>query len=89
MSKLQLSPAHTGKLGFHLSAVDAQVEDDAPTFDILLCKSKNNVAAEYALRDTQKPVGIADYQLIESLPKDLETSLRSIEQLERESRGAG
>ncbi len=79
-------PVHTGKLGFYSSAVDAQVKnkDDAPTADILLCTSKNKVVAEFALRDTRKPIGVAEYQLVESLPKDLETSLPRIEQLERE-----
>jgi hypothetical protein len=79
-------PEHTGKLGFYLSAVDAQMKtpEDGPTIGLLLCKSKNHVVAEYALRDTNKPIGVAEYQLIESLPKDLEASLPSIEQIERE-----
>jgi predicted nuclease of restriction endonuclease-like (RecB) superfamily len=79
-------PEHTGKLGFYLTAVDAQVKapEDGPTIGLLLCKSKNRVVAEYALRDTKKPIGVAEYQLVESLPKELETSLPSIEQIERE-----
>jgi predicted nuclease of restriction endonuclease-like (RecB) superfamily len=79
-------PEHTGKLGFYLSAVDAQMKapEDGPTIGLLLCKSKNRVVAEYALRDTNKPIGVAEYQLIESLPKELETNLPSIEQIERE-----
>jgi len=79
-------PEHTGQLGFYLSAVDAQVKapDDAPTIGLLLCKSKNRIVAEYALRDTNKPMGIAEYQLAEALPKDLEANLPSIEQIERE-----
>jgi len=79
-------PEHTGQLGFYLSAVDAQVKapDDTPTIGLLLCKSKNKVIAEYALRDSNKPIGVAEYQLVEALPKELETSLPSIEQIERE-----
>jgi predicted nuclease of restriction endonuclease-like (RecB) superfamily len=79
-------PEHTGKLSFYLSAVDAQVKapEDAPTIGLLLCKSKNRVVAEYALRDTNKPIGVAEYQLVEALPKELEASLPSIEQIERE-----
>jgi len=79
-------PEHTGKLGFYLTAVDAQMKTpaDGPTIGLLLCKSKNLVVAEYALRDTNKPIGVAEYQLVESLPKELETSLPSIEQIERE-----
>lgn len=78
-------PEHVGQLGFYLSAVDAQVkaEQDGPTIGLLLCKSKNKLVAEYALRDSAKPMGIAEYQLIEALPADLQTSLPSIDELER------
>ena len=79
-------PEHTGQLGFYLTAVDEQVKapDDAPTIGLLLCKSKNRIVAEYALRDTNKPMGIAEFQLSEALPRDLEANLPSIEQIERE-----
>lgn len=78
-------PEHTGQLGFYLTAVDAQLKapSDAPTIGLLLCKSKNKVVAEYALRGATNPMGIAEYQLVESLPKDLEASLPSVEQIER------
>ena len=79
-------PSHTGQLGFYLTAVDAQVKspEDGPTIGLLLCKTKNRVVAEYALRDSHKPMGVAEYQLIESLPAELQTSLPSTEQIERE-----
>jgi len=82
-------PEHAGQLNFYLSAVDSQIksEQDAPTIGLLLCRSKNRVVAEYALRDSNKPIGVAEYQLIESLPADLQTSLPSIEQIERELGG--
>lgn len=78
-------PEHTGQLGFYLAAVDAQMkaEHDNPTIGLLLCKSKNKVVAEYALRNSQQPIGVAEYQLLESLPADLQTSLPSIEAIER------
>ncbi len=77
-------PEHAGQLGFYLTAVDMQMktEQDNPTIGLLLCKSKNKVVAEYALRDSNRPMGVAEYQLIESLPKELHTSLPSIEALE-------
>jgi predicted nuclease of restriction endonuclease-like (RecB) superfamily len=77
-------PEHAGQLGFYLTAVDMQMktEQDNPTIGLLLCKSKNKVVAEYALRDSNKPIGVAEYQLIESLPTELQTSLPSIEALE-------
>lgn len=79
-------PEHAGKLSFYLSAVDAQMksEHDNPTIGLLLCKTQNRVVAEYALRDSNKPIGVAEYQLVEALPKELQTSLPSIEQIERE-----
>ena len=78
-------PEHAGQLSFYLSAMDAQVkaEQDGPTIGLLLCKSKNKVVAEYALRDYNKPIGVAEYQLIESLPKELQTELPSIEAIEQ------
>ena len=79
-------PEHTGQLGFYLTAVDAQVKHptDNPTIGMLLCKSKNQIVAEYALRDTNKPIGVAEYQLVNSLPDPLNTNLPSIEAIERE-----
>jgi predicted nuclease of restriction endonuclease-like (RecB) superfamily len=82
-------PEHAGQLSFYLSTVDAQVrsEQDGPTIGLLLCKTQNRVVAEYALRDSNKPIGVAEYQLVEALPKELQTSLPSIEQIERELSG--
>jgi predicted nuclease of restriction endonuclease-like (RecB) superfamily len=82
----KFKPEHLGQLGFYLTAVDRQVksEQDNPTIGLLLCKSKNKVVAEYALGDKTQPMGIAEYKLLESLPEDLQTSLPSIEQIERE-----
>jgi predicted nuclease of restriction endonuclease-like (RecB) superfamily len=82
----KFKPEHLGQLGFYLTAVDRQVksEHDNPTIGLLLCKSKNKVVAEYALGDKSQPMGIAEYKLLESLPAELQTSLPSIEQIERE-----
>ncbi|MDP1613485.1 MAG: PDDEXK nuclease domain-containing protein [Sulfuritalea sp.] len=82
-------PEHAGQLNFYLSAVDAQVkaEQDNPTIGLLLCKSQNRVVAEYALRGSSKPIGVAEYQLVAALPAELRTSLPSIEQIERELGG--
>ncbi len=78
-------PEYVGKLSFYLSAVDSQVkaEGDAPTVGLLLCKSRNKVVAEYALRDNQKPIGIAEYQLGQKLPEELSRQLPSIERIEQ------
>jgi predicted nuclease of restriction endonuclease-like (RecB) superfamily len=82
----KFKPEHLGQLGFYMTAVDRQVkgEHDNPTIGLLLCKSKNKIVAEYALGDKAQPMGIAEYKLLESLPAELQTSLPSIEQIERE-----
>lgn len=78
-------PEHTGQLSFYLTAVDEQLknEQDAPTIGLLLCKNRNKLVAEYALRDNSKPIGIAEYQLAQALPQDLEGKLPSIEKIEQ------
>jgi predicted nuclease of restriction endonuclease-like (RecB) superfamily len=85
----KFKPEHLGQLGFYLTAVDRQLksEHDSPTIGLLLCKSKNKVVAEYALGNKNQPMGIAEYQLLESLPEPLQTNLPSIEQIERELQG--
>lgn len=80
----KFKPEHLGQLGFYLTAVDRQIrtEHDRPTIGLLLCKSKNEVVAEYALGDKTQPMGIAEYQLQQALPAELQSSLPSIEQIE-------
>lgn len=79
-------PEHAGKLNFYLSALDAQVKapDDKPTIGLLLCRSQNRLVAEYALSGIDKPIGVAEYQLVRALPSPLDTNLPSIEELETE-----
>ena len=85
-NNLPKSQSDLAQLNFYLTAVDAQVKhpQDGPTIGMLLCKSKNKVVAEYALRDKTQPIGVAEYQLVESLPPELVTNLPSIEQIEHE-----
>lgn len=87
----KFKPEHLGQLGFYMTAVDRQVksEHDQPTIGLLLCKSKNEVVAEYALGDKSQPMGISEYKLLESLPAELQINLPSIEQIERELAGDG
>lgn len=78
-------PEHTGQLNFYLSAVDEHMKaaHDGPSVGILLCRSKNRVVAEYALRDIGKPIGVAEYRLVGALPAELQAVLPSIESIER------
>lgn len=84
----KFKPEYAGKINFYLSAVDDLLKSDVDNASIglILCASKDNVIAEYALRDVNKPIGIAEWQtgLTKSLPKELQTELPTIEQLEAE-----
>jgi predicted nuclease of restriction endonuclease-like (RecB) superfamily len=81
-------PEFAGKMNFYLSAVDDQLRraDDQPTIGLLLCKEKNRLIVEYALRDIKKPIGVAEWRtrLVESLPKKLQSSLPTVAQIEAE-----
>ena len=81
-------PEFAGKMNFYLSAVDELLRhpEDKPSIGLILCKSKNKLVAEYALRDIRKPVGISGYvtKLTESLPKKLKGLLPSPEEIEAE-----
>lgn len=82
----EFKPEYSGKMSFYVSAVDDLLRhpDDQPTIGIILCKSKNKVVAEYALRDVHKPIGVSTHYLGERLPEPLQGSLPTIEQLETE-----
>ena len=72
----------------YMAAVDDFLAhtDDKPTIGLLLCKSKDNLVAEYALRTTQMPIGVSEWktEIVESLPEELASTLPSIELLEAE-----
>lgn len=75
-----------GKLNFYLSAVDDLIKskEDNPTIGILLCKEKNKMKAEYALKDISKPIGVSEYNLIQSIPENLKPNLPTVEEIEEE-----
>jgi predicted nuclease of restriction endonuclease-like (RecB) superfamily len=78
-------PEFAGKMNFYLGLVDDKLkkEFDEPAIGLILCKTKNKIVAEYALRDTSKPIGIAEYKIAESLPEDIKGELPSIAELEQ------
>jgi len=82
----EFKPEYAGKLNFYLSAVDDLLRhpQDNPTVGILLCKERNRVVVEYALRDVSKPLGVAEYRLAQTLPAELRSALPSVEELEAE-----
>lgn len=77
-------PEFTGKLSFYVSAVDGEVaaDGDNPTIGLLLCKSKDDVVAEYALRDINQPIGVSSYRLGDELPAGFADCLPSPEDLQ-------
>ena len=91
LKAVPFEPEFAGKLNFYLSAIDDKFKrpDDQPSIGLLLCKSNDKVEVEYALRDIGKPIGVAAWQtrLVESLPKELKSSLPTVKQLEEELSG--
>ncbi len=77
-------PEYAGQLNFYLSAVDGilKKDEDKPTIGLLLCQSKNNIVAEYSLKDMSKPMGVSEYRITGELPKELKEQLPSIEDIQ-------
>jgi predicted nuclease of restriction endonuclease-like (RecB) superfamily len=86
LKKGDFKPEYAGKMNFYCSAVDDLLrhEHDVATIGLILCQTKDRILAEYSLRDIHKPIGLADYELTRALPKELASSLPSIEDIEAE-----
>jgi hypothetical protein len=79
----EFKPEFAGKINFYLSAVDDLLRhrDDRPSIGIILCKGRNRIVVEYALRDAGKPMGVAQYHVSPALPEKLVKDLPTIEEL--------
>ena len=79
-------PEYAGKMNFYLSAVDERLrhKDDNASIGMILCRSRKKLIAEYALRDTHKPIGVSAYKLTKALPEKLRDTLPAIKDLEAE-----
>ena len=88
LKAVRFDPAFVGQLNLYLSAVDdlLRQSDDHPTIGLLLCRSKNKVVVEYALRHLKRPIGVAEWEtrIVKALPKALKGSLPTVEELEKE-----
>ena len=84
----EFKPEYAGQLNFYLSAVDGilKKEQDNPSIGLLLCKSKNDLVAEYSLKDMSKPIGVSAYQITSNLPEELERQLPSVEDIQKRIR---
>lgn len=86
LKMMEFLPEYAGKLNFYLSAVDDLLRHptDAPAIGLILCKSRDHVSVEYALRNSATPIGVAEFRVTDALPSDLAESLPSVEQIEAE-----
>jgi hypothetical protein len=88
LKAVRFDPAFVGQMNMYLSAVNDLLRhrDDQPSIGLLLCRSKDQVVVEYALRDLKKPIGVAGWEtkLVEKLPKELKGNLPTVEEIEAE-----
>jgi predicted nuclease of restriction endonuclease-like (RecB) superfamily len=89
LKNTEFRPEYAGKLNFYLSAVDDMLrhESDNPSIGILLCKERDRLTAEYALRDINKPIGVSEYKLSDFVPQELADTLPSAEDIEKRIKG--
>jgi predicted nuclease of restriction endonuclease-like (RecB) superfamily len=86
LKTVAFKPEFAGKMNFYLSAVDDLLKhaDDSASIELILCKTKNKIIVEYALRDAIKPIGVSEFELTENLPENLRGKLPTIEEIEAE-----
>ena len=78
-------PEFVGQLQFYLIALDKQVklEDENSSIGIIICKDKNRTVVEYALNDSDKPIGVATYKMRDTLPEKMKDLLPSPEEIKK------
>jgi predicted nuclease of restriction endonuclease-like (RecB) superfamily len=81
----KFKPEYAGKMNFYLSALNdtIKLEDENPSIGIIICQDKKRTTVEYALKDSNQPIGVATYKLTETLPKDYENLLPTPEQISK------
>jgi predicted nuclease of restriction endonuclease-like (RecB) superfamily len=86
LKKGEFKSEYAGKMNFYLGVVDDRLrhETDQSSIGLILCQDRNRVIVEYALRDVSKPIGVSQYELTRALPKDFQSALPSVEQIEAE-----
>ncbi len=85
LKNAEFKPEFAGKLNFYVSAIDGELksETDNPTIGILICKSKDDLVVEYALKDINKSIGVSEYKMTKELPKELRNSLPTLEDFKK------
>lgn len=86
LKKGAFKPEYAGKLNFYLNVVDDRLRhpSDSPSIGLILCQDKNRLVAEYALKGMRKAIGVSEYQLTRALPKEFQSSLPSVTEIEAE-----
>jgi len=86
LKKGKFKPEYAGKLNFYCNVVNDQLKHpgDAPTIGLILCQSHNKLQAEYSFAGIDKPIGISTYELTRALPKDVQSALPTVEEIEAE-----
>ncbi len=81
----EFQPEYVGKMQFYLAALDdlVRLPDENPSIGIILCKTKDRVIVEYALKYSSKPIGISQYQIVKRLPKELKGQLPTPKQIKK------
>jgi len=88
LKNTDFKPEYAGKLNFYLSAIDDKLkhESDNPSIGIILCKTRDKLTAEYALKDINKPIGVSEYKLSDFVPEEFADTLPSAEDIEKRVR---
>lgn len=83
LKNTEFKPEYAGKVNFYLSAVDDLIKDerDNPSIGIILCRNKDKISVEYALKDINKPIGVSSYEISKYIPNDILKSLPTEEDI--------
>jgi hypothetical protein len=88
LKAVKFKPDFAGQINFYLAAIDDKMRQpgDNPTIGLLLCKGKDNLVVEYALRNNSSPISVANFetQIAKALPDNLKAALPSVEEIEAE-----
>lgn len=83
LKNTKFKPEYAGKINFYLSAVDDLIKSDFdnPSIGIILCREKDKISVEYALKDINKPIGVSSYEISKYMPKDILDKLPTEEEI--------
>ena len=83
LKNTEFKPEYAGKVNFYLSAIDdiLKNESDNPSIGIILCRDKDKISVEYALKDINKLIGVSSYKIGEYFPSEIIKELPTEEDL--------